>query len=121
LKAIAVAEGEWPWAGVIRLLELELFDPVWSTRHGAACAMRDIVKTQGVYGGMRSGKTALENAINHERWANELSSKIICVLVMDRFCDFSNDQVRPDSLLARGHNSIVASLFHQSERPFPRR
>ena len=92
-KAIEVSEGEWPWGGVIRFLEVDLFDQNWSTRHGAACAIRDVLKAQGANGGMNIKWSEEDNRKHHEKWCNDLAVKILCVLVLDRFCDFSNDQV----------------------------
>jgi TATA-binding protein-associated factor len=92
-KMIEVSEGIWPWEGVIRVLEVDLFDPSWTTRHGAACAIRDILKPQGACAGMSSKLSPIENQQTHERWCNDLAAKILCVLVLDRFCDFSSDQV----------------------------
>lgn len=34
-----------------------------------------------------------ENEIAHEKWCNDLSAKLLCVLVLDRFGDFVTDQV----------------------------
>ena len=92
-KVIEVEQGVWPWEGVLKLLELDLFNPSWPTRHGAACAIRDILKPQGAAGGMRSSRSASENQKLHATWCNNLAGKILCVLILDRFCDFSNDQV----------------------------
>ena len=46
-------EGEWVWGGIVRLLELDLFSPMWEVRHGAAMGLREIVKAQGGAGGMK--------------------------------------------------------------------
>lgn len=97
-KVIEVPDGFWPWEGVIRVLELDLFDSSWTTRHGAACAIRDILKPQGACAGMNMKNTEAANRQAHETWCNDLAAKILCILVLDRFCDFSSDQV--------GHNKI---------------
>lgn len=34
-----------------------------------------------------------ENEFAHERWCNDLSAKLLCVFVLDRFGDFVSDQV----------------------------
>lgn len=34
-----------------------------------------------------------ENAVEHERWCNDLSVKLLCIFVLDRFGDFVSDQV----------------------------
>ena len=36
------------------MLEVDLFSAAWEVRHGAAMALRELLKSQGKYGGMRS-------------------------------------------------------------------
>ena len=52
-KALEVRPGEWVWDGVVKVLEVDLFSPAWEVRHGAAMALREILKVQGKYGGMK--------------------------------------------------------------------
>jgi len=83
----------WIWDGVFRALEVDLFSPAWEIRHGAALALREIVKVCGAYGGTRSLATATENGHAHEKWCNDFAAKLLCVFVLDRFGDFVGDQV----------------------------
>jgi hypothetical protein len=41
----------------VKILEVDLFSPTWEVRHGAALALRELLKVQGKCGGMR-GKDA---------------------------------------------------------------
>jgi len=52
-KALNVQPGIWTWEGVLKVLEVDLFSPAWEVRHGAAIALRELLKIQGKYGGMR--------------------------------------------------------------------
>lgn len=52
-KALEVSPGLWIWNGVVKLLEVDLFSPAWEVRHGAAMALREILKAQGHSGGMQ--------------------------------------------------------------------
>lgn len=52
-KALEVQAGHWVWDGLVKVLEVDLFSPAWEVRHGAAMAMRELLKLQGKYGGMR--------------------------------------------------------------------
>jgi TATA-binding protein-associated factor len=52
-KALDVPSGLWIWDGVVKLLEVDLFSPAWEVRHGAAMALRELLKVQGYSGGMR--------------------------------------------------------------------
>ncbi|KAL4259712.1 TATA-binding protein-associated factor Mot1 [Pleurotus pulmonarius] len=92
-KALEVNPGQWVWDGVVKVLEVDLFSAAWEVRHGAAMALREVLKVQGKCGGMKDGASTEENDIAHERWCNGLASKLLCVLVLDRFGDFVSDQV----------------------------
>lgn len=52
-KALDVKAGDWVWNGVVSILEVDLFSAAWEVRHGAAMALRELIKIQGNYGGMR--------------------------------------------------------------------
>ncbi|KAJ7118732.1 SNF2 chromatin remodeling protein [Mycena epipterygia] len=92
-RALDVRPGTWIWDGVVRVLEVDLFSAAWEVRHGAAMALRELLKVQGACGGMRADASAAENAAAHEKWCNDLSAKCLCVFVLDRFGDFVSDQV----------------------------
>lgn len=53
-KALEVENGLWIWDGVVKVLEVDLFSASWEVRHGAAMALRELLKLQGKCGGMRS-------------------------------------------------------------------
>jgi len=63
-KALEVEPGNWIWDGVVKVLEVDLFSPAWEVRHGAALALRELLKVQGKYGGMQ-GELSLKSE-NHE-------------------------------------------------------
>ncbi|KAF8078067.1 SNF2 superfamily chromatin remodeling protein [Lyophyllum atratum] len=93
IKALDVKPGLWPWNGVVKVLEVDLFSAAWEVRHGAAMALRELLKVQGKYGGMRDGASYPANDYAHERWCNDLAANLLCVFVLDRFGDFVSDQV----------------------------
>ncbi|KAF9068722.1 SNF2 superfamily chromatin remodeling protein [Rhodocollybia butyracea] len=92
-KALDVKPGHWIWDGVVQVLEVDLFSTAWEVRHGAALALRELLKIQGKCGGMQDDTLLEENLMAHEKWCNDLSAKLLCVLVLDRFGDFVSDQV----------------------------
>ncbi|KIJ17139.1 hypothetical protein PAXINDRAFT_130724 [Paxillus involutus ATCC 200175] len=92
-NVLEVPQGSWIWGGIVSLLEVDIFSPTWETRHGAAMALRELLKTQGASGGMKDGVSTEENALAHEGWCNHLAAKLLCVFVLDRFGDFVSDQV----------------------------
>ena len=51
-KALEVEPGCWIWDGLVNVLEVDLFSPAWEVRHGAAIALRELLKVQGKCGGM---------------------------------------------------------------------
>ncbi|KAG5646696.1 hypothetical protein DXG03_002686 [Asterophora parasitica] len=92
-KALDVKAGLWVWDGVVKVLEVDLFSAAWEVRHGAAMALRELLKVQGKYGGMRDGTSPQANEHAHERWCNDLAANLLCLFVLDRFGDFVSDQV----------------------------
>jgi TATA-binding protein-associated factor len=52
-KALEVPAGCWVWDGLVKVLEVDLFSAAWELRHGAAMALRELLKVQGKCGGMR--------------------------------------------------------------------
>lgn len=52
-KALDVHPGTWIWDGLVQVLEVDLFSPAWEVRHGAAMALRELLKVQGKCGGMK--------------------------------------------------------------------
>ncbi|KAF9453249.1 SNF2 superfamily chromatin remodeling protein [Macrolepiota fuliginosa MF-IS2] len=92
-KALEVEPGHWIWDGMLKVLEVDLFSAAWEIRHGAALALRELLKIQGKCGGMRDDISANENDLAHEKWCNDLAAKFLCVFVLDRFGDFVSDQV----------------------------
>ncbi|CAE6409738.1 unnamed protein product [Rhizoctonia solani] len=112
---IKANEGEWVWGGIVRVLELDLFSPMWEVRHGAAMALREIVKVQGGAGGMKVDLPAYENALLHEAWCNALAAKFLAVFVLDRFGDFVSDQVIAP-VRETVSQSLAALLLHMPRR-----
>jgi TATA-binding protein-associated factor len=52
-KALEVEPGCWIWDGVVKVLEVDLFSAAWEVRHGAAMALRELLRVQGKCGGMK--------------------------------------------------------------------
>ncbi|KAL4253953.1 TATA-binding protein-associated factor Mot1 [Abortiporus biennis] len=92
-KALDVEPGCWIWDGLVKVLEVDLFSPAWEVRHGAAMALREVLRLQGKYGGMKVSLQWEENEVAHEKWCNDLAVKLLCIFVLDRFGDFVSDQV----------------------------
>lgn len=46
-KALEVLTGHWVWDGLAKILEVDIFSPAWEVRHGAAMALRELLKHQG--------------------------------------------------------------------------
>ncbi|KAI8999034.1 SNF2 chromatin remodeling protein [Trametes punicea] len=92
-KALEVQAGCWVWDGLVKLLEVDLFSAAWEVRHGAAMALRELLKMQGKYGGMKADLSWDDNLVAHEKWCNDLAVKFLCIFVLDRFGDFVSDQV----------------------------
>ncbi|RAR03157.1 snf2 family dna-dependent atpase domain-containing protein [Stemphylium lycopersici] len=84
---------EWPFERVCSYLAVELFDFTWEVRHGAAMGLREILRIHGGGAGRRKGLSRTENDQLNQRWLNDLACRMICVFMLDRFADFTGDNV----------------------------
>ncbi|TPX34202.1 hypothetical protein SmJEL517_g03103 [Synchytrium microbalum] len=84
---------EWPFEGVCEQLFLDVFDNAWEIRHGAAMALRDIIKISGAGAGMIIGVDKHQNQKRHLRWLEDASIRLLCVLALDKFADFVGELV----------------------------
>lgn len=60
-KALEVHPGQWIWDGLVKILEVDIFSPAWEVRHGAAMALRELLKAQGKYGGTKGRYSLIRN------------------------------------------------------------
>ncbi|OAA33193.1 hypothetical protein AAL_00658 [Moelleriella libera RCEF 2490] len=82
---------EWPYERLSEFLKIDLFDPSWETRHGAAMGLRDIVRVHGAGAGRLRGKSREDNDALNRKWLDDLVCRLCCVLMLDRFTDYSSD------------------------------
>ncbi|KAF2738756.1 hypothetical protein EJ04DRAFT_509327 [Polyplosphaeria fusca] len=82
---------EWPYERVCEFLSVELFDHTWEIRHGAAMGLREIVRNHGAGAGRVKGKSRSHNDELNQLWLNDLTCRICCVLMLDRFADYTSD------------------------------
>ncbi|KAK8199037.1 SNF2 family DNA-dependent ATPase domain-containing protein [Phyllosticta capitalensis] len=84
---------EWPYERLCEILTVDLFDPNWEIRHGAAMGLREVVRVHGAGAGRRRGKSRALNDLQNQRWLNDMSCRICCVFMLDRFGDYISDNV----------------------------
>lgn len=84
---------EWPFEHLCDFLMVDIFDPNWEVRHGAAMALREIIRVQGVGAGRLEGKSRQENNKLNCKWLDDLACRLLCVLMLDRFGDYISDNV----------------------------
>ncbi|CAK7264178.1 TATA-binding protein-associated factor mot1 [Sporothrix epigloea] len=102
---------EWPYEQLCEILKVDLFDSQWETRHGAAMGLREVVRVHGSGAGRVKSKTRSENTESNSRWLNDLACRLCCVLMLDRFTDFSSDtSVAP--IRETVGQTLGAVLFH---------
>jgi TATA-binding protein-associated factor len=82
---------QWPFQRICEYLMIELFDQTWETRHGAAMGIREVLRVHGAGAGRRKGKSRAENDALNQQWLNDLVCRISCVLMLDRFADYTSD------------------------------
>lgn len=92
LETDVVLEGiEWPYERLCEFLKIDMFDPSWEIRHGAAMGLREIVRVHGSGAGRCRGKSRSENDERNRKWLDDLACRLCCVLMLDRFTDYSSD------------------------------
>lgn len=84
---------EWPLESFAESLCQDLFSQKWEVRHGAATALRELVRLHGKGAGKSRDQTKEEMDENHRRWVEDAALRLLCVLGLDRFGDFVSDQV----------------------------
>jgi TATA-binding protein-associated factor len=84
---------EWPFEVAAEFLMVDLFDPCWEIRHGAAMGLREVLRVHGKGAGRKYGKTKLENDRANRRWLDDMCCRLLSVLMLDRFGDFVSDTV----------------------------
>ncbi|RDW93333.1 DNA-binding ATPase [Aspergillus mulundensis] len=83
----------WPYERMCEFLMVDIFDSNWEVRHGAAMALREVIRIQGAGAGRLHGKTRPENNILNRKWLDDLACRLLCVLMLDRFGDYISDNV----------------------------
>ncbi|KIY00038.1 uncharacterized protein Z520_04676 [Fonsecaea multimorphosa CBS 102226] len=84
---------DWPFDVMCDFLSVDLFDPNWEVRHGAAMGLREVLRVHGRGAGRRYGKSRAENDLANRRWLDDLACRLLCVLMLDRFGDYVSDTV----------------------------
>ncbi|KAJ5526925.1 hypothetical protein N7513_011084 [Penicillium frequentans] len=83
----------WPLECMCEFLTMDIFDSNWEVRHGAAMALREVIRVQGAAAGRSEGKTRAENDSLNRKWLDDLACRLLCVLMLDRFGDYISDNV----------------------------
>lgn len=92
LETDVVAEGiEWPYERLCEFFKIDLFDPSWEIRHGAAMGLREVIRVHGAGAGRCRAKSRSENDERNRKWLDDLACRLCCVLMLDRFTDYSSD------------------------------
>ena len=90
-EIIPRSASDWVWGRLTDKLVGMLESESWETRHGAALAIRDLIRVQGRGCGM--SREATTNRMRHRDALQELAKRLVLVLVRDRFGDFIGDSV----------------------------
>jgi TATA-binding protein-associated factor len=101
-EAAEVEAGGWPLARTCEKLAYSLFAPRWEERHGAAAALREVLRTHAASAAVpgpppraRSVEpdTAAKAARKNASWLEDAAVRLLCVLSLDRFGDYVGDGV----------------------------
>jgi TATA-binding protein-associated factor len=86
-------EMDWPFERLCEILMVDLFDPNWEIRHGAAMGLREVVRAHGAGAGRVRNRCHQENDALNERWLDDLACRLSCIFMLDRFGDYVSDNV----------------------------
>ncbi|KAH0282936.1 SNF2 family DNA-dependent ATPase domain-containing protein [Aureobasidium namibiae CBS 147.97] len=81
----------WPFERLCEFLTVDLFDPAWEIRHGAAMGLREIVRVHGAGAGRLLNRNKSDNDRLNQAWLDDLACRICCVFMLDRFADYVSD------------------------------
>eukprot|EP00658_Telonema_sp_P-2_P030015 TRINITY_DN22740_c0_g1_i1.p2 TRINITY_DN22740_c0_g1~~TRINITY_DN22740_c0_g1_i1.p2 ORF type:complete len:225 (-),score=50.48 TRINITY_DN22740_c0_g1_i1:159-833(-) len=87
-----VGEGWWPVEAAALALNQQLFSEQWEARHGAGAGLRAILTQHGSTAGMSNFRSPLENRAANQAWLADTCARLLCVITLDRFGDFSANQ-----------------------------
>lgn len=112
---------EWPFQRLCEILSLDMFDPNWEIRHGAAMGIREVVRVHGGGAGREGGKSRKENDMLNRRWLDDLACRLCCVFMLDRFGDYVSDTVRPITIVCCSVLLMFSRWSLQSARQLRKR
>jgi TATA-binding protein-associated factor len=84
---------EWPFTWFCQEMFHLLFNPQWEVRHGAASALREIIKLHGDTANIQASTPIKERKMKTQEWLSDVAIRLLCVFALDRFADFISDQV----------------------------
>lgn len=93
MSSSASAARLWPFEGICELLMIDMFDPAWEYRHGAALGLREIIRVHGAGAGRMADKSKQVNDQKNREWLEDLACRLCCIFALDRFGDYVSDQV----------------------------
>ncbi|EGG15746.1 SNF2-related domain-containing protein [Cavenderia fasciculata] len=89
----AYNQDEWPFSSLYQDLILDLFNPNWEIRHGSAVGLREICRKHGGGGGITIYTPNEKMEIQNTLWLEDFAIRLLCVIALDRFCDYGSDQI----------------------------
>ncbi|RZF48832.1 hypothetical protein LSTR_LSTR003212 [Laodelphax striatellus] len=84
---------DWPLEAFSEGLCSSLFSSNWEVRHGAATALRELIRIHGRGAGKSADMPSSQMEEMHQYWLEDVSLRLVCVLALDRFGDYVSDQV----------------------------
>ena len=101
-EAAEVEAGGWPLSRTCESLAYSLFAPRWEERHGAAAALREVLRHHASMAAVSRPPTratsappgaAAEAARANAAWLEDAAVRLLCLLSLDRFGDYVGDGV----------------------------
>ncbi|XP_067121938.1 TATA-binding protein-associated factor 172 [Centruroides vittatus] len=105
---------EWPFQSFCDELTQDLFSLSWEIRHGAATALREIVRIHGKGAGKTTDTPSDQVELVNQIWLEDLALRLLCVLALDKFGDYISDQVVAPvrETCAQALGAVLSIMWH---------
>lgn len=105
---------EWPFQSFCDELTQDLFSLSWEIRHGAATALREIVRIHGKGAGKTIDTPTDQVELVNQIWLEDLALRLLCVLALDKFGDYISDQVVAPvrETCAQALGAVLSIMWH---------
>ena len=83
----------WPFCALCSCMRQAILHQAWEVRHGAAVALRALVRAHALSLGAHGDADAAEQRAQNRQFSEDLAVRICCVIALDHFGDYASESV----------------------------